>query len=306
MNTNTTNIAVFTYGRFQPVHKKHGMLIQTVVDIAKEYGGTPFIFTSHKHNNFKDYTKSKAYMNSKEFKRMTINTSIEDPNAFVSPETFVSTKHNENPLKPDYKIKLLHKLYDDVFEDIPKPCCIVDNINNGPFSAFHHMKSLGYNTFIMVVGKDREDNFRNAFKKNDKNISVIGLERPEETYSGTKLRHLAIQGDRDALREAMGDKMTNKDVDDLIKEIREGVTVPENNRTEYIKESMKKSKSKNMTSIINSKTSTQKKRKILNSNENSNSNTKEKTRKLSISRKGKNITNKKRRKRKKKRSKKKN
>ena len=158
------------------------------------------------------------------------------------------------------------------------------------------MKSLGYNTFIMVVGKDREDNFRNAFKRIEDKISVIGLERPKETYSGTKLRHMAIQGDIDSLKEAMGDKMTKSDLDTLIETIREGVTVPEYNRIKYINESMKKSRSKTRIKSSNSKTSTQKKRKSSNSNENSNSRTKEKTRKLSISRRGKNITNKKRRK----------
>lgn len=179
-------VAVFTFGRFQPVHKKHGMLIEEVINIANKYNGTPFIFTSQKHNNFEDFKTAKTYMNSRDFKTMTENMFPDKP------DEFISTKHNENPLKPEYKIQILHKLYDDLFDGISKPCCIIDDIIKSPFSAIGYMKNHGFDKFIMVVGEDREDNFRKAFERIDEDIEIIGLARPKETYSGTKLRHMAI------------------------------------------------------------------------------------------------------------------
>ena len=232
-------LAVFTFGRFQPVHKNHGMLIQKVIDVAKERDGIPFIFTSQKHNDFEDYKKAKTYMNSKEFKTMTQNMFP------VKPDQFISTKHNENPLKPKDKIAILHKLYDDLFKNIPKPCCIVDDIIQTPFNAIHNMKDKGFTKFVMIVGEDRENSFRTMFEKYDEyDVEVIGLPRPEHTYSGTKLRHMAIQDNRDGLKEAMGNKMTNEDIDLLIHKIKEGVTVPEKHRSRYMEESMRKNKTR--------------------------------------------------------------
>ena len=237
-------VAVFTYGRFQPVHKKHGMLIKQVIDIAKRNDGTPFIFTSHKHNNFEDYENAEKYMKTKAFKEMTGNMFPDNPLAFIS------TKHNENPLEPEDKKELLHELYDDLFRGISQPCCIVDEEIEGLFSAIGYMKENGFNSFIMVVGDDRRATFEKTFSKSNDEFTIIGLERPEDTYSGTKLRHMAVRNDVDGLREAVGDT----DIEDLIKKINKGITVPEEHRktfaTEAFKKHMSKSKSKSKSKTV--------------------------------------------------------
>jgi nicotinamide mononucleotide adenylyltransferase len=40
---------IFTYGRFNPPHKGHEMMIQKIINTAKELGGTPVIVVSHRH-----------------------------------------------------------------------------------------------------------------------------------------------------------------------------------------------------------------------------------------------------------------
>ena len=227
-------VAVFTYGRFQPVHKKHGMLIKQVIDIAAQNNGTPFIFTSHRHNNFEDYSNAEKYMKTKAFKEMTANMFPDNPLAFIS------TKHNENPLKPEDKRELLHELYDDLFDGISQPCCIVDKEIEGLFSAIGYMKENGFNSFIMVVGDDRRATFEKTFSKSNDDFTIIGLERPEDTYSGTKLRHMAVQNDVEGLREAVGDT----DIDTLIKKINKGITVPRDHRTRFATEAFEKQQSK--------------------------------------------------------------
>ena len=40
---------IFTYGRFNPPHKGHEMMIQKIINTAIELGGTPVIVVSHSH-----------------------------------------------------------------------------------------------------------------------------------------------------------------------------------------------------------------------------------------------------------------
>ena len=44
--------AVFTFGRFQPPHSKHGKLIDSVIKHAVDVDGDAYLFTSKKDNNF--------------------------------------------------------------------------------------------------------------------------------------------------------------------------------------------------------------------------------------------------------------
>ena len=68
---NTPLIATMIFGRFQPPHKSHGQLIDLVIEKANEVGGTPFVFTSKKSNDFNDPPKinnvyENAFWNKKE------------------------------------------------------------------------------------------------------------------------------------------------------------------------------------------------------------------------------------------------
>ena len=40
---------IFAYGRFNPPHKGHEMMIQKIINTANELGGTPVIVVSHSH-----------------------------------------------------------------------------------------------------------------------------------------------------------------------------------------------------------------------------------------------------------------
>lgn len=223
--------AVFTYGRFQPPHINHGELIQKVIDIAKANNATPFIFTSQKHNNFEDLKKAKAYYNSNGYKEM------------LKTNKFKSTKHNENPLKPHDKLELLHLMYDDKFNDFSNPCCIVNDKVLSPFQAKYWLEERNFTDLVMIVGKDREENFKNAF--ND--VHVIGIDRPETTYSGTKLRIMALNDQLDELNQAMGNKLNTKQLETLVQKIKNGVTIPTNildNSTRKKQKGGKKSRKK--------------------------------------------------------------
>ena len=44
--------AVYTYGRYQPPHIKHGEVIQHIAQDAMNQGGRAFLFPSQSYNNF--------------------------------------------------------------------------------------------------------------------------------------------------------------------------------------------------------------------------------------------------------------
>lgn len=231
-------IAVFTYGRFQPPHVKHGELIKTVIDKAEEVGGTPFIFTSQKHNDFENPEKAIKYMKSKAYKNWS--------SSGFNPELFKSTPLNENPLKPEYKIILLEYMYGDLFQNYEKPCCIVEDRVTNPFSAMYYLIEKGFNKLIMIVGKDREEGFRKTFEKYE-NVEIHGIQRPEKSYSGTQLRKMAISGDKEALNEAMGNKLNKEQLNNLMQEINSGVLIQDEIMSTLSKPKTKTLKSKSKT-----------------------------------------------------------
>ena len=241
-------IAVFTYGRFQPPHIKHGELIQTVIQKANEIGGTPFIFTSQKHNNFTNEEKAKKYMKSKSYKTWS--------DSDFRPELFESTLLNENPLKPGYKVILLQYLYGNLFQNYEKPCCIVEDQVTNPLSAMYYLTDRGFDKIIMIVGKDREEGFKKAFEKYD-HVEIHGIDRPEKSYSGTRLRKMAISGDKEALNKAMGNKFNEQQLDYLIHEINSGVRVP-NHIQSKLESTLSNSKTKTKTKTLKSKPKTMK------------------------------------------------
>lgn len=49
-----SNTAVFAFGRFNPPHIGHELVIQKVADTAENHGGTGYIFTSHTHDDSKN------------------------------------------------------------------------------------------------------------------------------------------------------------------------------------------------------------------------------------------------------------
>ncbi len=67
---NTPLIATMIFGRFQPPHKSHSQLIDLVIEKANEVGGTPFVFTSKKSNDFNDPQKLTTYI---KFSEATLN-----------------------------------------------------------------------------------------------------------------------------------------------------------------------------------------------------------------------------------------
>jgi len=54
MQEETSNPAVFTYGRQQPLHKGHELVFNKVMDVASKVRGKPYVFTSHSQDEKKN------------------------------------------------------------------------------------------------------------------------------------------------------------------------------------------------------------------------------------------------------------
>jgi len=171
-----SDVAYFTFGRFQPPTIGHGLLVEVVGSMAAADGADPYIFVSQRKNK-------------------TIK--IKEP--------FVSTKDNENPLDVETKIEALKKMY---------PRAGVSFINTlanecpDPLKAAFLLLSVGYTRLVMLVGSDREKVFRKMFFESFKKIfkdqpwpdltvrsigeRITVNDGTAKSISGTKMRKAAV------------------------------------------------------------------------------------------------------------------
>lgn len=121
---------IFTYGRFNPPHKGHEMLIQKIINTARKLGGTPVIVVSHKH----------------------------------------LTENGKNPLNVNTKLRYLRKMFPNVeFKDSRNKSIaqIVKNFENNSImfhgknrfrsngkSQFNFLRNSGVKNFISSGNRD--------------------------------------------------------------------------------------------------------------------------------------------------------
>lgn len=170
--------AVFTFGRFQPPHSGHALLIDSVINKAYEVGGDAFIFTSKKDNDFTNKENWTKYLNTKSEK--------------------VKKSSSENPLKIADKVNILE------FYHGSKPVKIIDAktyINKGISNAFKArtwLEEQGYTNIIFIIGADRLKSFKQSMNKLGVEVERAGdPTRSKDLVSGTRIRNNALNISKD-------------------------------------------------------------------------------------------------------------
>ncbi len=175
-------MAYFTYGRFQPGHKGHKVVIDHMLGLGNK--DDVYVYVSESLN------------------KRTKPCNYEE----------ISKQPCENPLDTDTKIKILRTQNPDASAENIKPM-------RNPFQSLRLLDK--YEKLTFVIGKDREDGFRRMFARN-KNVVVSGVPRPKGGISSTLIREAVLTDDLPFMREAMGledDKHDNL-VDSVVRKIK--------------------------------------------------------------------------------------
>jgi hypothetical protein len=200
--------AVFTFGRFQPPTKGHGVLIKEVERLAKEVDADGFVFVSSSIIQSKYFTSKKFY-------------------AMMESGKFESSKDNENPLNVATKVEFLKKMYPDT--NVTFVDTTVCDCKTLP-SILKKLQESGYKQIQMVVGSDRVNTFKKVVNipvlaaGETRNLTGKATSGNLKTVSGTKMRVAAVKENFNTFRNGVkqGD-MTNDNVRVLMKKIRDGL-----------------------------------------------------------------------------------
>jgi nicotinic acid mononucleotide adenylyltransferase len=206
----TKESAVFSFGRFQPPTTGHALLIDKVIQEAKESNSDPIIFVSSTENN-------PSYLKSSKRAEM------------LESGVFQSTKANENPLPVSVKVDVLKKQHaGKSVQFINTTLCNCRNI----LQIIPVLLGNGYTKITMMVGSDRVETFQKLFSERFPEVEVKGLERVAaaanaRSMSGTKLRTAAVKGEVDAFVEnvVMG-SYTKEEAVELLNMIRTQLGYP--------------------------------------------------------------------------------
>lgn len=202
------NTAIFTFGRFQPPTKGHGVLIKEVERLAKETDADGYVFVSSSIINPKYFT-TKKYTN------------------MIASDNFESFKNNENPLNVATKVEFLHKMYPDT--EVTFVDTTVCGCTTLP-KILEKLEGAGYTQIQMVVGSDRVNSFKKFLNipilpaGETRNLTGAANAGNLKTVSGTKMRIAAVKENFDTFRNGVKQgTMTNENVKVLMKKVREGL-----------------------------------------------------------------------------------
>jgi hypothetical protein len=187
----STTTAVFTFGRFQPPHIGHALLINSIIDSAHQ-------------NNADSYVVVSASCNEKWFESKIYKTQKEN-------NEFIACPRNENPLDVNRRIHYLKKMFPNLkFIDAQ-----AEEYGNKLFDIIRYIHDQGYTNIIGIFGSDRAKKLETQFnateekyrkeKEKDPNfkftpihVDVISAgERDDkakgiEGASATKMREAAV------------------------------------------------------------------------------------------------------------------
>ena len=172
--------AYFTYGRFQPGHRGHEVMIMAMFHIAATNNADVYVFVS--------------------------------PSGRPETEKFPE----KNPLTPDEKVHLLQQQYEEYpaihFVNMGQPK-LPDNMNNRSAFAAASLLHNCYKQVIIVRGNDFEGKAEGEDPGEEEDIkkgklsdtllksglitNAIALSRPKTTISATKLREAATKNPPD-------------------------------------------------------------------------------------------------------------
>lgn len=199
---------VFTFGRFQPPHVGHALLIKQVLAEAKRTKSDHYIVVSSSCN--------KAWVGSKVHKRQKTE------------QTFESCRANENPLKIDRRVYYLQRMFPSV------RFLRADHVGKTIFSAIQSFKEdSGYTDITAMFGGDRVNEMNEMFTKYDLNVKVMSVGQRDDGAeditgaSATKMREAAVRGELDDIKyfvdhAKIGD-MTLSDTLAMMQEVRDSL-----------------------------------------------------------------------------------
>ena len=184
---NNTRV-VFTFGRFQPPHIGHALLINNVLRLAKDLKADHYVVISASCN---DDGKKKKWIGTPAYAKQRTE------------RTFTSCAKNENPLKIDRKLHYLQRMFPTV-----RFLC-ADEFGSNMFAVLGHLKDAGYTQFTGAFGSDRAIEMTKTFARVDENaaadrklgINVVSIgERDDKAddvtgASATKMREAAVRGE---------------------------------------------------------------------------------------------------------------
>jgi len=187
-------LVVFTFGRFQPPHIGHGLLINRVVELADELQGDHYIIVSAS-------CTGDTWKTSRTYKTQRSN------------DEFKSCDKNENPLTVSEKMYFLKQMFPHAKYLNANDFKDKNGVGGNLFSVIAAFKKAGYKQVISAFGQDRAATFRKSFSRVDEKYIKEGrdpLNIPVHTCgtrdcnasdvtgtSGTNMRVAAVKKDRD-------------------------------------------------------------------------------------------------------------
>jgi len=175
-----TNTAFFTYGRFQPGHIGHKIMIDKLLEIASVHNATTETQITPENTN--------VYV-------------------FVSPSGSPNEKKSQkNPLTPDEKVHLLQQQYAGYpihFVNMGQPG-LENRSAFGALSLLRKTEDGGgcYDQTVMVRGKEEGVELAKTLLKYGL-TDTVPVERPEGALSATELRAAAVENNTDKFNEGI-------------------------------------------------------------------------------------------------------
>ena len=266
-----TKVAYLTVGRWQPPHRGHEVLIKKTLDLAVENNGKAFVYIHSYEPDFSQdhWLKDKSY---KEVIKFAIEQKNKNP-LISSDRLYYMQKmfpEFETIYRDDGSSTRVPKYHRDYFEFLFTTGENISRIydkrglsirthqrhGNQSQAVIEHLKRVGFEEIILVVGSDRVESFTEnnpgieiiqagdnrgitgEGKLSDSDVSLINISdgidlnsllidyQPSEPveFSGTKMRHYVKTGNTRKFVEgcAIGN-MTYRDCLDMMDDVREGL-----------------------------------------------------------------------------------
>jgi cytidyltransferase-like protein len=149
---------VFTYGRFNPPHKGHRLMIEQVIETARKTNKTPIIVVSHSVGNAKNPlpVENKMRILRRWFPDVTIMSSAKDRSIAKITENF-----NQN------SIMIVGQNRQNSFKFLPFKKVTVSRSNNAPSATMARAAATAgnKNAFKNMTGYNLTNNLRNKIVK---------------------------------------------------------------------------------------------------------------------------------------------
>ena len=149
---------VFTYGRFNPPHKGHRVMIEQVIETARKTNKTPIIVVSHSVGNAKNPlpVENKMRILRRWFPNVTIMSSAKDRSIAKITENF-----NQN------SIMIVGANRQNSFKFLPFKKVAVPRSNNAPSATMARAAAAAgnKNAFKNMTGYNLTNNLRNKIVK---------------------------------------------------------------------------------------------------------------------------------------------